>query len=599
MPIQIGQKKQVPIYEESTTTVTTVLNSANISSFFTVTNESGTSGWTISNNSSSGLKLVPGNIGVNSTTATVTFVAKTNLTNVNISGAYYTESRYDKITLKVADTTVLSSVSGTSSNTSRWSGSLASGKSIIFKYVKDSSQHATNESNTYFTITCDNIIDTITTSEIVGYEEKLLPQIISNLYLSPTKKVIGGWIKDSSGAKQFYGGLAFEYTGNYTVSDIKINNIQYKLYALTSSGTLKLKENAFIWGCGGGAGGQNGKSSGAGGGGGGGYVISTSKLNKGNYSVIIGAGGNSNSAGGITSIGDFKANGGTISSTIANGGAGGSGGGASGCSTTSSYERGSAGAGAGISTYPFGLIELKAHSAGGGGAYDSFSYISNGDNYARPTAGGWGGSNGASGIAENITSIWSGEGGAYGGGTGAVNSISSELSATFYGAGGGGGYRGSSTDYYNGGSGYQGIIYILIIENLPLIPTYFNSTNLSSFFTVHHNSSDKWQIRDAGEGGLLLQPRSSDPIMTFTAKNNITNLRINATLKIYAGDEIEVKLNNTTIWYVNDYYTHTNEVVYSGNLKTGDVLEFSYTRTNSNTLDNYHTINFTMNCDPI
>ena len=87
--------------------------------------------------------------------------------------------------------------------------------------------------------------------------------------------------------------------------------------------------------------------------------------------------------------------------------------------------------------------------------------------------------------------------------------------------------------------------------------------------------------------------------MTLTAKNNITNLRINATLKIYAGDEIEVKLNNTTTWYVNDYYTHTNEVVYSGNLKTGDVLEFSYTRTNSNTLDNYHTINFTMNCDPI
>ena len=42
----------------------------------------------------------------------------------------------------------------------------------VFKYVKNSSQHATNESNTYFTITCDNIINTITTSEIVGYEEK-------------------------------------------------------------------------------------------------------------------------------------------------------------------------------------------------------------------------------------------------------------------------------------------------------------------------------------------------------------------------------------------------------------------------------------------
>ena len=597
MPIQIGRKKQIPIYEESTTTVTTVLNSANISSFFTVTNGSGTSGWTISNNSSSGLKLVPGNIGVNSTTATVTFVAKTNLTNVNISGAYYTESNYDKITLTAAGKTILNGVSGTSANTSRWSGSLASGKSIILKYVKDSSQHATNESKTYFTITCDNIIDTITTSEIVGYEEKLLPQTINNLYLSPTKRVIGGWIKGSSGAKQFYGGLAFEYTGNYTISDIKINNIQYKLYALTSSGTLKLKKNAFIWGCGGGAGGQNGKSSGAGGGGGGGYIISTSKLNRGNYSVIIGAGGNSNSAGGVTSIGDFKANGGTISSKIADGGAGGSGGGASGRSTTSSYVSGSAGTGAGVSTYPFGLIELKAHSAGGGGAFDNFSYKSNGNSYARPTAGGWGGSNGASGVKEDSGFSWSGEGGAYGGGMGGYGDPG--LSATFYGAGGGGGYRSGSSSYKNGGLGYQGIIYILINENLPSIPTYFNSTNLSSFFTVSHNSSDPWRIRDAGEGGLLLQPRRSEPVMTLTAKNNITNLKINATLKIYVGDQVIVKLNNTSIWHVNDYYTHTNEVVYSGNLKTGDVLEFSYIRTNSNTSNNFHTINFTMNCDPI
>ena len=97
----------------------------------------------------------------------------------------------------------------------------------------------------------------------------------------------------------------------------------------------------------------------------------------------------------------------------------------------------------------------------------------------------------------------------------------------------------------------------------------------------------------------MLQPRSSEPVMTLTAKNNITNLRINATLKIYAGDKVIVKLNDTRIWYVNDYYTHTNEVVYSGNLNAGDILEFSYIRTNSNTSYNFHTINFTMNCDPL
>lgn len=462
MPIQIGQKKQVPIYEESTTTVTTVLNSANISSFFTVTNGSGTSGWTISNNSSSGLKLVPDNIGVNSTTATVTFVAKTNLTNVNISGAYYTESGYDKITLKVADTTVLNSVSGTSSNTSRWSGSLASGKSIIFKYVKDSSQHATNESNTYFTITSDNIIDTITTSEIVGYEEKLLPQTISNLYLSPTKKVIGGWIKSSSGAKQFYGGLAFEYTGNYTTSAITISGVNYDLYTLTTSGTLTLNKDCQVWACGGGAGGGTGKSSGSGGGGGGGYVLEATALSKGKYTVIIGAGGAADKNGSITSIGNLSANGGnTMPTTIADGGSGGSGGGTGGRSTPSSYKGGTIGAGAGISTYPFGLTDFKAHSAGGGGGGDYYTYTENSHTYLRPFSGGKGGTNGSSGeTGKPGGDATFGAGGDYGGGHGG-NSNHAGDSATFYGGGGGGGGRYHSSGKA-GGSGYQGVAYILI-----------------------------------------------------------------------------------------------------------------------------------------
>ena len=465
MPIQIGQKKQIPIYEESTTTVTTVLNNANISSFFTVTNGSGTSGWTISNNSSSGLKLVPGNIGVNRTTATVTFVAKTNLTNVNISGAYYTESRYDKITLTVAGKTILNGVSGTSSNTSRWSGSLASGKSIMFKYVKDPSQHATNESKTYFTITCDNIIDTITTSEIVGYEEKLLPQTISNLYLSPTKKVIGGWIKDSTAARQFYYNSVFQYTGNYTASTITIGSTNYDLYTLTSTGVLTLPKEGQVWACGGGGGGGKAvtgstSSSGSAGGGGGGYVLEATTLQKGEYNVVIGAGGSTGNNGGTTSIGNLSVKGG-YTGTVSNGGNGGSGGGGSGKSKKSAYVTGTGGSGDGITTYPFGLTALKAHSAGGGGARDEFSYRDDaGTSHLRPVGNGNGGTNGSSGRAGAAGKGANGSGGDYGGGNGAYGTTTAK-SATFYGGGGGGGSRERST-VVNGGSGYQGVVYIAI-----------------------------------------------------------------------------------------------------------------------------------------
>ena len=154
-----------------------------IDAYFTISNGSGTSGWTLASNSSAGVNLAPGNIGVNSSTATVTLKAVRDLSSVTITGAYYTETNYDKLTLTVAGTTVLNSVSGTSARAQRFSGSIASGKEIVLKYVKDVSTSATNEANTLFTITSSDTVpdgytasgwDTISDTQEI---ERILSQV--------------------------------------------------------------------------------------------------------------------------------------------------------------------------------------------------------------------------------------------------------------------------------------------------------------------------------------------------------------------------------------------------------------------------------------
>lgn len=478
MAIQIGRKKQVPIYNETTTTVQD-LSTSTIENYFTVTQGS-SYGWSITGDS--GLSLKPSNIGVNSSTATITLEAVRDLSGLIIVGCYYTEQNYDKITLTVAGETILNAASGVEGSSNPTTGSttltrfvdnkeLKQGDTIVFQYVKDSSQSHTYESYTNFKF-YNTLNYTTTTTEITGYEEKIFPQNISNLYLSPTKKVIGGWIKTSSTAKLFYGGLVLDYTGDYTVSTVTIDDTDYDLYTLTSSGTLTLYKEAQVWACGGGAGGSNIYNSGSyyyfGGGGGGGYVLQTTSLQKNIYNVEIGAGGTSGSSGSATKIGDYIAEGG-ICNTGSNsryGGNGGSGGGSGftkqGDGVTVSTIPGK---GAGISTYPFGIENLKAHSAGGGGG---------GRFGAKGRDGGTNGSDGSTTDSSNSTGMTyaGGKGGTYGGGDGGGveydgNTGTSGYSATFYGGGGGaacgtGGQNTAPNLNYKGGSGYQGVVYIAI-----------------------------------------------------------------------------------------------------------------------------------------
>lgn len=136
------------------------LDTTSISQFFDVDTKTDITGWSYSDYESGGLKLVPNNFGQHSTTSTITLTALCNLKNVNISGAYYTEQNYDKISCTVAGSTKLNQVSGNSDYTSRWTGNLSNGQKIVLKFVKNGSKDADNEITTYFTISCDNIINT-------------------------------------------------------------------------------------------------------------------------------------------------------------------------------------------------------------------------------------------------------------------------------------------------------------------------------------------------------------------------------------------------------------------------------------------------------
>lgn len=261
-----------------------------------------------------------------------------------------------------------------------------------------------------------------------------------------------------------------EYTGTYTTSDVIVDSVDYTLWTITGSGTLTVSDSVRYWMCGGGG---NGGSAArpatdydgmflydnySGGGGGGGYV-STGTMPGGVHVVTVGA------PVGASKISDITASPGS-SGGNAKGGNGGSGGGASAGSYYSGgfteTNTGTKGAGAGVSTYPFGLTSLKAHCAGGGGGalYSRFGRYK----------GGEGGTNGGSGGAtasQTSQGIPGGTGGTYGGGTGAgistYNESQAGSAATFYGGGGGGASRSSfDNDTPSGGSGYQGVVYILV-----------------------------------------------------------------------------------------------------------------------------------------
>ena len=238
--------------------------------------------------------------------------------------------------------------------------------------------------------------------------------------------------------------LSITYTGAYTDYGMVTmsDGARYRLLAFTSSGTLSIEQpvNCEVCVVGGGANGANDGGAGA-------YLKNQSVSAYNGGSVVVGAGQ------GVSSIADVSVN--AVSGQNGGTGAGGN----------------TAGTGDGLSKYPFedmgySLWAGKPHCAGGGqGAYK----VETGPRVIRGYNGGNGGTNGGNGYPQ--ASSWTsspsgGVGGSYGGGAGGAGNGGN---ATYYGSGAGGGEHYEREDgsqrFYDGGSGYQGIVYIRIPED--------------------------------------------------------------------------------------------------------------------------------------
>ena len=118
------------------------ITASNISDYFTVTN--GSSYYF----KGEGNVFTTNNAGVNSSTATTTLMAKQDISEISFNYSYSSEPNYDKFTLKVAGSTIENAVSG-ATTTKSYNGSLTSGQTIEFKYVKDGSVNKNNDKCTF------------------------------------------------------------------------------------------------------------------------------------------------------------------------------------------------------------------------------------------------------------------------------------------------------------------------------------------------------------------------------------------------------------------------------------------------------------------
>ena len=247
--------------------------------------------------------------------------------------------------------------------------------------------------------------------------------------------------------------LSITYTGAYTDYGMVTmsDGARYRLLAFTSSGTLSIEQpvNCEVCVVGGGANGAKATQTTNNNAGGAGAHLKNQSVSAYNGGpVVVGA------RQGVSSIADVSVN--AVSGKNGGTGAGG-------------YV---AGTGDGISKYPFedtsySLWAGKPHCAGGGeGVYDGKA-----DEYGniRGYSGGNGGTNGGNGYPEGrneVTNPRGGAGGSYGGGTGGDHATGNGGNATYYGSGAGGGRCYKDADggrhIYDGGSGYQGIVYIRI-----------------------------------------------------------------------------------------------------------------------------------------
>lgn len=457
-----GVETEVPIYEEHEVTTTKQLSAANLGDFFDVTtNTPTTDPWTFADTGTAEVRMA--GIKKSQTQYELTLTAKRALTGVAVDAEYYFSGRYGNISISIANTTVLSKPfsSEDKAKMNYWTGTLAAGDTIqIAGNLMFSSDSATPLVSVY--VTCDGISITTTEQVQVGTETKEL-----------ARKVIRAYQPDANGNAQLWfdadaAGTSVTFTGEHTVQDVTVDGVARKLYTLTGDGVLTVSKAVSFFMIGGGSSGEhagrgayNGSQSGRGGCGG---KVASGTLDAGTWQVTIGKGGAQAiagnptfNAGTATTISDgttaHSADGGTIS-------AGGTGGGSAGSCYSGGRDLVNGGTGAGVSTVPFGLVDVLGTpgGAGGGGAvYDSnYGSYSGGD-------GGTNGGNGSNGVSNKYTP---GKGGADGGGDGGSPSTTVYgKPATGKGSGGGGGaayYPGSDARYGEGGAGADGAVWLLV-----------------------------------------------------------------------------------------------------------------------------------------
>lgn len=278
--------------------------------------------------------------------------------------------------------------------------------------------------------------------------------------------------------------LVFSKAEGGTQTIIDVSGVSYILHEFTSNGVFNLNtdlEVEYVLVGGGGAGGSGEASAlgdGGGGGGAGGVLIGTQTLTAGSYTVTIGQGGQASryhthpigdggdtSLVGPTTLTAFGGGSGGHESLFGqNGGSSGGAGGICSVATGSgslegvnqgnkggerpgytecgTYRGGAGGGGAGSA----GTANLNTGGAGGAGITTNITGIN------QSIAAGGGGGRGAS----NAQSINGGTGGGGQGGNGALT----ETHGSTYGSAGGGGSSGG----FDGGIGYQGVVWIRYVR---------------------------------------------------------------------------------------------------------------------------------------
>lgn len=164
----VGIPTNIPIYEEQETATT--ITASNITDFFTVTD--GSSYYFKGN----GGTFTSNNAGYDSTTATSTWTAKVDMSSVSLNYSVSSESNYDKLTIKIGDTTVANTISGNLSGTG--TGSLTKGQTIQLTYSKDSSSESGNDCGTI-----SNIVVVCNQKTLVGTETKAVARKIKKAYV--------------------------------------------------------------------------------------------------------------------------------------------------------------------------------------------------------------------------------------------------------------------------------------------------------------------------------------------------------------------------------------------------------------------------------